>query len=137
MLYSKNGMANNETIFGLESTQLKFGRDSLNELGWEISKYNSKKVLLVSDPILQDFNVTQRILDQIKFSGVEVIAFDRISVEPTLKSFEVASQFALENSFDLIVAAGGGSTIDTAKVINLIKVCGGTIMDYVNAPIGK
>ena len=87
MLYSKNGMANNETIFGLESTQLKFGRDSLNELGWEISKYNSKKVLLVSDPILQDFNVTQRILDQIKFSGVEVIVFDHISVEPTPVSY--------------------------------------------------
>ncbi len=137
MLYSNNGMAHNETIFGLESTQLKFGRNSLNELGWELSKYNSKKILLVVDPVLQDFDITQKILDQIKSSGVEVIIFDNISVEPTLKSLEVASQFALENSFDLIVAAGGGSTIDTAKVTNLIKVCGGAVMDYVNAPIGK
>jgi len=132
MLYS-----NNETIFGLESTQLKFGRDSLNELGWELNKYNSKKILLVVDPVLQNFGVTQRILNQIKSSGGEIITFDHISIEPTLNSFEVASQFALENSFDLIVAAGGGSTIDTAKVMNLIKVCGGTIMDYVNVPIGK
>ena len=137
MLYSNNGMAHKETIFGLESTQLKFGRNSLNELGWELSKYNSKKNLLVVDPVLQDFDVTQKILDQIKSSGVEVIIFDNISVEPTLKSLEVASQFALENSFDLIVAAGGGSTIDTAKVTNLIKVCGGAVMDYVNVPIGK
>lgn len=137
MLYSNNGMAHKETIFGLESTQLKFGRNSLNELGWELSKYNSKKILLVVDPVLQDFDITQKILDQIKSSGVEVIIFDNISVEPTLKSLEVASQFALENSFDLIVAAGGGSTIDTAKVTNLIKVCGGAVMDYVNVPIGK
>ena len=137
MLYSNNEMVHNETIFGLESTQLKFGRNSLNELGWELSKYNSKKTLLVVDPVLHDFDVTQKILDQIKSSGVEVITFDNISVEPTLQSFEVASQFALENSFDLIVSAGGGSTIDTAKVINLIKVCGGAVMDYVNVPIGK
>ena len=137
MLYSNNGMVHNETIFGLESTQLKFGRNCLNELGWELSKYNFKKILLVVDPVLKDFGVTQKILDQIKSSGEEVITFDNISVEPTLKSFELASLFALENSFDLIIAAGGGSTIDTAKVINLIKVCGGTIMDYVNAPIGK
>ena len=130
-------MVNHETIFGLEATQLKFGRKSLNELGWELNKYNSKKILLVVDPVLQDFDVTQKILDQIKSSGAEVIIFDNISVEPTLKSFEVASQFALENSFDLIVSAGGGSTIDTAKVINLIKVCGGAVMDYVNVPIGK
>ena len=137
MLYSNNEMVHHETIFGLESTQLKFGRNSLNELGWELSKYNSKKILLVVDPVLQDFDITQKILDQIKSSGAEVIIFDNISVEPTLQSFEIASQFALENSFDLIVAAGGGSTIDTAKVTNLIKVCGGAVMDYVNAPIGK
>ena len=137
MLYSNNGMVHNETIFGLESTQLKFGRNCLNELGWELSKYNFKKILLVVDPVLKDFGVTQKILDQIKSLGEEVITFDHITVEPTLKSFELASLFALENSFDLIIAAGGGSTIDTAKVINLIKVCGGTIMDYVNAPIGK
>ena len=137
MLYKNDEMVHNETIFGLDATQLKFGTNSLNELGWELSKYNSKKILLVVDPVLQDFDVTQKILDQIKSSGAEVIIFDNISVEPTLKSFEVASQFALENSFDLIVAAGGGSTIDTAKVINLIKVCGGVVMDYVNVPIGK
>ena len=137
MLYKNDEMVHNETIFGLDATQLKFGTNSLNELGWELSKYNSKKILLVVDPVLQDFDVTQKILDQIKSSGAEVIIFDNISVEPTLKSFEVASQFALENSFDLIVSAGGGSTIDTAKVINLIKVCGGVVMDYVNVPIGK
>ena len=137
MLYKNDEKVHNETIFGLDATQLKFGTNSLNELGWELSKYNSKKILLVVDPVLQDFDVTQKILDQIKSSGAEVIIFDNISVEPTLKSFEVASQFALENSFDLIVTAGGGSTIDTAKVINLIKVCGGTVMDYVNVPIGK
>ena len=137
MLYKNDEMVHHETIFGLESTQLKFGRNSLNELGWELSKYNSKKILLVVDPVLHDFDVTQKILDQIKSLGVAVITFDNISVEPTLQSFEVASQFALENSFDLIVAAGGGSTIDTAKVINLIKVCGGVVMDYVNVPIGK
>jgi len=117
MLYKNDEMVHNETIFGLESTQLKFGRNSLNELGWELSKYNSTKILLVVDPVLHDFDVTQKILDQIKSSGAEVIIFDNISVEPTLKSFEVASQFALENSFDLIVAAGGGSTIDTAKTV--------------------
>lgn len=137
MSYKNNDKVHHETIFGLEATQLKFGCGSLNELGWELNKYNSTKILLVVDPVLHDFDVTQKILDQIKSSGAEVITYENISVEPTLKSFEAAAKFALENSFDLIIAAGGGSTIDTAKVTNLIKVCGGNVMDYVNAPIGK
>ena len=111
-------MVNHETIFELEATQLKFGRYSLNELGWELKKYNPTKVLLVIDPALHGFDVTQKILDQIKSSGAEVIIYDNISVEPTLQSFEASSQFALRNSFDLIIAAGGGSTIDTAKITN-------------------
>jgi len=41
MLYSNNEMVHNETIFELESTQLKFGRNSLNELGWELNKYKT------------------------------------------------------------------------------------------------
>ena len=137
MSYKHNEEVFSETIFGLEATQLKFGRNSLSELGWELNKYNFTKILLVVDPILHDFKVTQKILDQIKPSGVEILIFDNISVEPTLKSFEIASLFASENSFDLIIAAGGGSTIDTAKVLNLIKVCGGKVMDYVNVPIGR
>ena len=94
-------MLNHETIFGLDTTQLKFGRNSLNELGWELKKHNPTKVLLVVDPVLHGFDVTQKILDQIKLSEAEVIIYDNISVEPTLESFEASSQFALKNSFDL------------------------------------
>ena len=137
MLYKKNEMDINETIFGLEATELKFGRNCLSELGWELNKFNATKILLVVDPALHELNVTKKILDQIQSTRFEVIIFDNISVEPTLKSFEIASQFAIKNSFDLIIAVGGGSTIDTAKVTNLIKVCGGEVMDYVNTPIGK
>ena len=45
MLYKNNEMDLRETIFGLEATQLKFGRNCLSELGWELNKYNSKKIL--------------------------------------------------------------------------------------------
>ena len=136
MLYKNDEMVHHETIFGLEATQLKFGTNSLSELGWELSKYNFKKILLVIDPILHKFDVTQKILDQTKSLKAETIIYDNIVVEPTLQSFETASQFAQKHSFELIIAVGGGSTIDTAKVSNLIKVCGGKVMDYVNSPIG-
>jgi len=66
MLFSNNEIVHYETIFGLESTQLIFGRNRLNELGWELNKYNSSKILLVVDPVLHDFDVTQKFLDQNK-----------------------------------------------------------------------
>ena len=54
-------MLNHETIFGLDTTQLKFGRNSLYELGWELSKYNSTKIsdkIINPSPIFPHFLTT-------------------------------------------------------------------------------
>ena len=42
-----------------------------------------------------------------------------------------------EGPFDAIVAVGGGSSIDTAKAVNLLTTNEGELMDYINAPVGK
>ncbi|MET0448908.1 MAG: hydroxyacid-oxoacid transhydrogenase, partial [Aeromicrobium sp.] len=59
-------------------------------------------------------------------------------VEPTDASLEEAIDFArAEGPFDAIVAVGGGSSIDTAKAVNLLTTNEGELMDYVNAPVGR
>ena len=91
-----------ESIFGLESAQLKFGKQSLNELSWEIKKYNPKRILLIIDPALNEFGLTQKVLNQITSAKTEFIIYDNISIEPTLESLQDSSNFGKENEFDLI-----------------------------------
>ena len=62
--------------------------------------------------------------------------FEDIHVEPTTLSLARAAAVATEADVDGFVALGGGSTIDTAKVANLVKRHGGEVMDYVNPPVG-
>ena len=57
-------------------------------------------------------------------------------VEPTLDSLQAAADFALDAGVDGFVSVGGGSSIDTAKVADLIVSHPAPVMDYVNAPIG-
>jgi len=53
-------------------------------------------------------------------------------------SLRAAIEHAKENGpFDAYVAVGGGSSIDTAKAINLLTTNPGELMDYINAPVGK
>ena len=125
-----------ESIFSLEATQLKFGAGAVEELGWELNRLGLKRVLLVADPVLHQFGVVDRILAQIEGAGGEAAVYDEIAIEPTVESLLRAADFARDATVDGFVALGGGSTIDTAKVANLIKVHGGEIMDYVNPPIG-
>ena len=59
-------------------------------------------------------------------------------VEPTDESVLEAIAFANQHPFDALVAVGGGSTIDTAKAVNLYTTYPpADFLDYVNPPIGK
>ena len=64
--------------------------------------------------------------------------YDEARVEPTDESLERAVAFGRDaGPFDAIVAVGGGSSIDTAKAVNLLVTNPGELMDYINAPVGK
>jgi alcohol dehydrogenase class IV len=65
------------------------------------------------------------------------VIYDRARVEPTIDSFQDAVDYALEHEVDGFVSVGGGSSIDTAKVANLVSTHPAPVMDYVNAPIGE
>lgn len=125
-----------ETIFSLETASLKFGNGAVEEVGWELDRLGLKKPLLVVDPRLGMLGMTDRVLAILARSGLSAMVYDRIAVEPTLDSFGEAARFATEMQPDCFVALGGGSTIDTAKVANLVSTHGGAIIDYVNPPVG-
>ena len=64
--------------------------------------------------------------------------YDRVRVEPSDESFLDAIAFGNARPFDAFVAVGGGSTIDTAKAVNLYTMYPpADFLDYVNPPIGK
>jgi alcohol dehydrogenase class IV len=130
------GANGNETVFTMEATPIKYGRGASEEVGWEVKRLRMNRVMLVSDPGVIQAGITGRIVELIEAEGVEVEVWDRSRVEPTADSLQAAADFARDGDFDGFVAVGGGTSIDTAKVSDLIATHGGEIMDYVNAPVG-
>ena len=131
-----NGNSNYETIFTMEATPLKYGPGASEEAGWELKRLGVNRGMLVSDPGVVKSKITGRIQELIEAEGIEVEVWDRARVEPTADSFQAAAEFAVEGDFDGFVAVGGGTSIDTAKVSNLIATHGGEIIEYVNPPVG-
>jgi hydroxyacid-oxoacid transhydrogenase len=69
--------------------------------------------------------------------GVQAAVFDGVRIEPTDASMQAAIDWARANGpWDAFVAVGGGSSIDTAKAVNLLLTNPGELIDYVNAPVG-
>jgi hydroxyacid-oxoacid transhydrogenase len=92
--------------------------------------------MLVTDPGVAALEFMDRIQRLIRDEGIEVLVYDRARVEPTLDSLQAAADFALEHEVDGFVSVGGGSSIDTAKVANLVSTHPSPVMEYVNPPVG-
>ena len=127
-----------ETVFTYAAPALKFGAGSSGEVGHDLLAYGARRVLLVTDPGVAATGHPARIAESITASGVDVTTYEGARVEPTDESLRQAIDFARDaGTFDAIVAVGGGSSIDTAKAVNLLTTNPGELMDYINAPVGK
>jgi hydroxyacid-oxoacid transhydrogenase len=129
--------SNHETIFTMEATPVKFGAGASEDAGWELKRLGVTRAMLVTDPGVAALGHPGRIKGLIEAEGIEVVVYDRARVEPTIDSFQDAADFALEHDVDGFVSVGGGSSMDTAKVANLVSTHPAPVMDYVNPPVGE
>jgi hydroxyacid-oxoacid transhydrogenase len=92
---------------------------------------------VLTDPLLGGLPPVRTVLESLEESEVSFELYARVRVEPTDESFRDAIEFARARPYDAYVAVGGGSTIDTAKAVNLYATHPpADFLDYVNPPIG-
>lgn len=84
----------------------------------EICKENGyKHVLVVTDKTLRELGYEQKILQSLKEAGVRYTLFYGINSEPTAALIEKGRKIALKYNTECVVALGGGSVMDTCKMI--------------------
>ena len=129
--------ANPEGVFTYGAPQLKFGPGASDEIGYDLSLYGVRRVLVVTDPGVAATGHPQRVAEQMAAFGIEAQVYDGTHVEPTDASLQAAVDHARSSGpWDAFVAVGGGSAIDTAKAVDLMTTNPGELIDYVNAPVG-
>jgi hydroxyacid-oxoacid transhydrogenase len=128
----------NENAFEMAASQLRFGLGVTREVGMDLADLGVRNALVLTDPRLSSMSPVVAVLESLEHHGVPFTLYDRVRIEPTDKSFQDAIGFARRESYDAFVAVGGGSTIDTAKAVNLYATHPpADFLDYVNPPIGK
>lgn len=97
-----------------------FGENSRENLAQEIQKRNFKKVFLVSDKSLVEAGVTAKVEDILNSAKIKYTLYDEIKPNPTIKNVLDGVAACKDSKADVIVAVGGGSSIDTAKGVSII-----------------
>jgi hydroxyacid-oxoacid transhydrogenase len=127
-----------EIAFEMSGASVRYGVGVTREVGMDVADLGARHALVITDPLLRHMRPVQTVLESLEANGVAYTLYDRVRVEPSDESFENAIEFARRCDFGAILAVGGGSTIDTAKAVNLYtSYPPEDFLDYVNPPIGK
>ena len=97
-----------------------FGKGAREELAGEIKKRGFEKVFLVSDKSLVDAGVTAKVENVLEQADIPYTLYSEIKPNPTIENVLDGVEACKNARADLIVAVGGGSSIDTAKGISII-----------------
>jgi alcohol dehydrogenase len=107
------------------------GPGSALELCETIAQFGLKRVLIVSDAVLVKLGVVEPLRAALVSRGVEVAVHDGITPDPTYDVLQRAYEAAKAHRADAILAVGGGSVIDAAKIIDAMVVSGKSVQKLV------
>ncbi len=104
-------------IIPLPKPTLFTGPGSSLELCDAIAQVGVKKVMIVTDSMLVNLGLLNDIEQKLNKNGVDTTIFDGVLPDPTYDQINKGLAFLKQNNSDAILAVGGGSSIDAAKVI--------------------
>lgn len=102
----------NETSF--------FGPGARQELPEAIRRLGKSKPLIVTDKGLLQFGVAAMVTDVLDKAGIPYTIFSDVKPNPTVSNVNAGIKAFKETGADMLVAIGGGSSIDTAKAVGIV-----------------
>jgi len=111
------------------STSLYFGVNAIEKVKDSIKHYSKALIAMgkTSGRVSGAFSDVEKVLRDL---GISYIVYDKVTPNPWASQAEELAQIAWSEGVDLIIAIGGGSPIDVAKVASVIALSGGRVKDY-------
>lgn len=92
-----------------------FGENQLCHLGAELSRYGKRVLLTYGGGSIKKIGLYDAVMDEMKKAGLEVFELSGIEPNPRIDSVRRGAQICKDEKIDVLLAAGGGSTIDATK----------------------
>jgi alcohol dehydrogenase class IV len=112
--------------------EILFGAGRLADLGKQASSLAGPDwpVLLVADPALEKAGITARAMASLSAAGHQAVIYDSLRGEPKASDVDKAAELARRHEARLVVGLGGGSALDTAKLVASCAASGLPVTNY-------
>lgn len=111
-------------------TRIVMGPQSYRLLAGFVSEFEARKIFVAIDAALLNTRFVADIFAMLATPNIEYAVFSDIEPDPSATTVEKGQAISDAIGADLILAIGGGSTIDVAKAIAIVSTNGGRIHDY-------
>lgn len=109
--------------------RLVMGDDALEAVGTELPRLGSR-ILIVTDPGIVAAGILDIVAESLTSSGLPQTTYTEVIGNPDIATVEAAFAALQSSGSDIVVAVGGGSSMDVAKAVALLATNGGGIADY-------
>tara|TARA_R110002051_G_scaffold30489_5_gene70607 strand:- start:3856 stop:5019 length:1164 start_codon:yes stop_codon:yes gene_type:complete len=94
--------------------------DSMRQkLGSLAKQYYATSAIIITDAGISELGYVDIARASLEKAGIHVVVFDSVVADPPIEVVEEAIELARANQCDLVIGLGGGSSIDTAKIVAL------------------
>ncbi|WP_067725051.1 iron-containing alcohol dehydrogenase [Oceanobacillus damuensis] len=111
-------------------TRIISGPGCVSEVGAHAEKLKGTHALVVTDPVISKLGLTEPIIESLQKNNIETIIFNEVEENPHWQTIDKGGQIIKENNCDIVIAIGGGSSIDAAKSMAMMGTNEGSILDW-------
>jgi alcohol dehydrogenase class IV len=112
------------------ATTIRFGEGLSSSTADFVADLGGSRILVVTDDVLIKAGLVKPILAGFQEEGLTTVTFSNVPSDSDIGCVQDALNLGRAEKCDAIVAIGGGSVLDTAKVANICLTMGGDILDY-------
>lgn len=98
-------------------TEIYFGKGQISKLSEAVKKYGSKVLMVYGGGSIKKMGLYDKVIVLLKEADIEVFELGGVDPNPRVTSVGEGAKLCRENNIEVILAVGGGSTIDCAKAI--------------------
>lgn len=112
------------------STKVIFGKGTENAVGGEVKKFGSTVLLHYGGGSIKISGLYDKVIKSLQKSDIKIIELGGVKPNPGYDLIHEGIKLCRDNSVDLVLAVGGGSTIDSAKGIAVGVPYDGDVLDF-------
>ena len=96
-------------------TKVYFGEGQLGNLGAELKRFGRRVLLTYGGGSIKRIGLYDKVMEELRSADLEVYELSGIEPNPRIDSVREGVRMCKEHSIDVLLAVGGGSTIDATK----------------------